>query len=568
MITKIKLKTGLEFEPSNVNIIVGPNNAGKSTFLTDIKNEISEPDFINNMVVIDEIEVNKFSEREAIDFFNTRGKSFIHPTNQQAQEAMGGYLFFRGNLNNWRQYTQSQIINSLVLGEDIKIRYGVVEAITTRILDGQSRLNGLWPQKFSIKFEEDDESSNLEKMYNSKELKKEFSDNVFESLGLYPEILVMNDGRAELSLLDIPLAMDEEFSFKREVIQKLEEGKRQKDVSDGIKALIGILLELIVGDPEIILIDEVEEFLHAPLARKLGQIVSRIAREKNKQVFVTTHNTNFIMGCIDSHSDFNILRLTYDDVSGDAKLIENDELKRIVKNPLLRSTGVFEGLFFKNVVVCEADSDRVFYQEINYRLLEAKNSRGIEDCLFVNARNKQTVGEITQLLRRFGIPAASVIDFDFIKEGGQVFTKYLQQNGIPREMNTGISSKKTILRNLYLKPEDERKDDKDKWRSELKSLGIGYLEDGNKELAESLLADVNRYGLFPVYVGEVEQWLKNISANGHGNNWVIEKLGGMGEDNTSANYTKPTDDDVWKFMSEIKKWLSNPNKKGMYFCEI
>ncbi|WP_285015747.1 AAA family ATPase, partial [Lactococcus garvieae] len=178
------------------------------------------------------------------------------------------------------------------------------------------------------------------------------------------------------------------FSYSLETLKFLEKGKKYSEVSDGIRAFVGILLEIIAGDLEIILIDEIEAFLHAPLSRKLGKILSKVSKEKNKQLFITTHNTNFIMGCIDSGADFNILRLTYNDEVGEARLIKKNELKKIVKNPLLRSSGVFEGMFYKNVIVCEADSDRIFYQEINYRLQEFNDTRFIEDCLFLNARNK------------------------------------------------------------------------------------------------------------------------------------------------------------------------------------
>lgn len=46
-----------------------------------------------------------------------------------------------------------------------------------------------------------------------------------------------------------------------------------------------------------------------------------------------------------------------------------------MQNPLLRSIGVFNALFYNAVVVTEADADRAFYQEINERLLKEKRSK-------------------------------------------------------------------------------------------------------------------------------------------------------------------------------------------------
>ncbi len=600
MINRIKLKSGLEFEPGNVTIVVGPNNSGKSTLLKDIEFELTQPDYAYNKIVMDEIKVSNFNEAEAEEFFKVKGRNYITPTGQQPQRAIENYLFFKNGLGgSWNQYSKDQIFNILVRGQDIKSRYRIIESVTTKILDGNSRLGLYNPQRFNFRPQKDDELTNIERLHEDDAIRSEFTKYIVDALNFYPELLPEN-GQGQISLMKIPLDESQRDSIKREVLDILETGKTQDDVSDGIKAFIGILLELVAGNPDLILIDEVDAFLHAPLARQLGNIISEIAKKQNKQVIITTHNPNFIMGCIDSDSDFNILRLTYDDEKGDAKLVDKNKLREIVKNPLLRSTGVFDGLFYKNVVVCEADSDRVFYQEINHRLREVNDSRKIDDCLFINARNKQTVGEITQLLRRFGIPTVSVVDFDFIKDDSGVFSKYLEQNGIPTGLFDSIRSKKKSLQDLYKNHIDEKsKQDKvekinkviqeflesstfeaakclrikidkqlkeDTFLFELKKKGIEFLDGQNKEIADSLLRDVNEYGLFPVPVGEVESWLPEVKGGTHGNKWLVTKLENMGSGGTdSPDYSSPKPGDVWDFIGDISKWLNNNERKGMEY---
>jgi hypothetical protein len=80
-------------------------------------------------------------------------------------------------------------------------------------------------------------------------------------------------------------------------------------------------------------------------------------------------------------------------------------------------------LFFEAVIVCEADSDRAFYQEINERLLAEFDNRGMNNCLFINAQNKQTVWDIVKPLRELGIPTIGIVDIDVLKEGGSVTIK-------------------------------------------------------------------------------------------------------------------------------------------------
>jgi predicted ATPase len=46
-------------------------------------------------------------------------------------------------------------------------------------------------------------------------------------------------------------------------------------------------------------------------------------------------------------------------------------------------------------------------------------------------------------------------------------------------------------------------------------------------------------------------------------NWLINIFEKMGEDPESEDYLKPSDNDVWSFVGEIKKWFIDPNRKGI-----
>lgn len=551
----------------------------------------SEVNGDSSYMVLDHMDFEPLSEKEAIAAYEQAWQRSVRNGNNPEV----GYLSIKRNLYNGYRFSKEQIIKKLTTNDNIIDRLSVLESGKTKILDGNSRLNIFSPQNLEFGESTNFSDSNIQRLYDSKELSDEFSHYIYESLNLYPEILVTNNGQGEISLVNKPLSDASKKSHDKKTITYLQNGKRKGDVSDGIKAFIGILLELVVGDPEILLIDELEAFLHAPLARKLGSIISKVSKNKDKQVFVTTHNTNFITGCIDSRAEFNILRLTYDHGEGKANVIETDEIRKIIKNPLLRSSGVFEGLFYKNVIVCEADSDRLFYQEINYRLKEKNDNRSIEDSLFINARNKQTVGDITKLLRKFGIPTASVIDFDFIRDGSNVFTKYLETNGMPESLFESNRINKAKILSFYNKQEsgdetinkiDSCIDEynktihkissannlKNKIRSHLdryegkniiKNKGITVLQDHNMEAATTFLEQLNGYGLFPVPVGEAEGWLSKVTGGSHGNDWIITKLENMGEDENSKSYVSPAEGDVWDFISNINKWLINTNRKGM-----
>lgn len=166
----------------------------------------------------------------------------------------------------------------------------------------------------------------------------------------------------------------------------------------------------------ILLIDEPEAFLHPTLARRVGHALSETARERDASLVVATHinSADFLMGCIQSAPDLRLIRLTYTDQQPTARSIESTEIMALMNDPLLRSANALRALFHRSFVVTEADADRAFYEEINFRLLQTH--RGIEDALFMNAQNWQTIPRIALPLRKLGIPAAAIFDFDVLMD--------------------------------------------------------------------------------------------------------------------------------------------------------
>ena len=230
-----------------------------------------------------------------------------------------------------------------------------------------------------------------------------------------------------------------------------------------------------------------------------------------------------------------------------------DKIVKGRRNPLLRSTGVLNGLFYESVIVTEADSDRAFYQEINERLLANNDVRGISNCLFINAQNKQTVWDIVHPLRELGIPAAGIVDIDVLKEGGQVFSKPLNGTFIPEPSHQAFHNQRQTMKTAFDNSGQNMKRDG----------GVEILDDANKEACNNLLNQLEEYGAFVVRNGELESWLSNLGATGHGSKWLIEVFEKMGENPEDANYLTPTSGDVWDFMDKIRGWIDNPNKKGI-----
>ena len=86
----------------------------------------------------------------------------------------------------------------------------------------------------------------------------------------------------------------------------------------------------------------------------------------------------------------------------------------------------------------------------------------------------------------------------------------------------------------------------------------------SESAALNLFKQLADTGVFAVPGGELEFWLKSLGATGHGPAWLINVFERMGEDpGDGANYLKPGNNDVWRFLSEVKTWLVNPARKGI-----
>jgi predicted outer membrane lipoprotein len=323
--------------------------------------------------------------------------------------------------------------------------------------------------------------------------------------------------------------------------------------SDGVKAYTGTIIEVVAGDPRIILIDEPEAFLHPPLAQQLGVELSEVVLQSRKNVFVATHSAHFVMGCLQSGAPVDVIRLTYKDGVATARVLKNDELTLMMRNPLLRSTGVINALFYEHVVVTESDSDRAFYQEINDRLLKYAPGRGIPNCLFLNAQNKQTTRQIAKPLRELGIPTIGLVDVDILKEGGKVWSGFLESGGLPELDRNALATSREML---YSKAKHLGLDIK-------KGGGISQFQKADREAADNLFERLEQYGLFVVRGGELESWLKHLGVCGHSPEWLVNMFEKLGDDPSKPEFVRPGDTDVWEFVDRMRSWFLNPARKGM-----
>jgi ABC-type cobalamin/Fe3+-siderophores transport system ATPase subunit len=530
-----------------VTVFVGPNNSGKSKVLREIEEFCRSGQKNASVVILDELNFSGLTHDEAS---KTIARLAVVP--DHGSKLQDGHILIGSKYGRHQVHPTSLTVimgnTSLSIGSFCQ--YFLTHS--TLMLNGPNRITLINPQSAGD-LQRTPETS-LQVLFLERSKRLQVRRIIFDAFRSFFVIDPTSLGALRIRFSQREPASDiEEQGLHEEARRFHAQAQLIDEFSDGVKAFTGIIMEVIAGDPRVLLIDEPEAFLHPSLSFKLGFEVSRAAQSENKRVFASTHSPQFVMGCIQSGAQVNIIRLTYRNNVATARLLPSDELLRLMRHPLLRSTGVISGLFYEFVVVTEGDSDRAFYQEVNERLLRFKREWGIPHCLFINAQNKQTIHTLMRPLRKLGIPAAAIVDVDVLKDGGCNWTNLLSGANVPAMTRDSLASLRAALDKAM---DATCKDMK-------RNGGLAILADADKEAAENLLKQLADYGIFVLPGGELEAWLKPLGASGDKSRWLISVFEKMGEDPDSSTYLKPAEDDVWAFISKIRKWLIDQNRRGI-----
>jgi predicted ATP-dependent endonuclease of OLD family len=428
-------------------------------------------------------------------------------------------------------------------------------------LDGKQRLLHVAPTPLPRQGEKG--NNHLTRLLWNEGARRLLQKIVLESFGYHLSIDVSSFDQTRIKMSREP-AEAYEHSFKPEALEYFRRATDIESFSDGVKSFVGLLAALLSDEYIVMLIDEPEAFLHPPLARRLGQELHQLSRDRGAHVLAATHSADFLMGCLQAAPDVHIVRLTYRQDVPSARLLPREALQQMMHDPLLRSTGTLSALFHEGAIVCEGDSDRAFYQEINERLLaQSERKVGAVDCLFINAHNKQSIHRVVGLLRRMGVPAAAIIDLDIIIDE-KVLKELLTAVGTDTTTINTLGMAKGEFFHAFVKA---AQDDVKKAKVLLKTQGLAALNESQRRSMESVFFDpLARLGIFIVPEGEVESWLAYLLPAGPRpakQDWLTVLFEALGSDPHNEHYVRPRDGDVWDFMRKIARWIGDPKRQGM-----
>lgn len=539
----------LEVSPGTALILVGPNNSGKSLALQEMDRWCQAQE--TSHLVIGSLEVDFPTDpNQAEQLLRQLGpvsnRSIADPNDLKVE-----FHQIRGGGSQPRELAFSaSMLQGFVRNPNSSPMRQYFTSSSTIFLDGRNRFALINPQPAGDLKRAP--QNHLWKLFLDDVGRERVRTMVKDAFGLY--FLVDPTGLPTYSIrlsTRPPKNLAEEKMINDALISFYSQAKPINEFSDGVQSFVGLVAAVLSLPDKIIIIDEPDAFLHPPLARRLATNLVRIAREREASLVIATHSAEFLTGCIEGAADVSIVRLTYDGTAGTARQLPPDSLSRMATDPLLRSTNVLRALFHRAVIVTEGDTDRAFYDEINRRLVSEE--RGLPDAQFLNAQNYQTIHRLVAPLRKIGIPAAAIVDFDILHKDQTGWGELLDACQIPTDNKATLSSERIRISDLFdtLGSTNGKKLMKEKGAN-----GANNNEEMKREM--TLLGDLAAFGLFVVPVGELESWMPQLGVGGHATDWLIDVFDRLGTSESSGNYVRPGTDDVWAFLDEISNWVSAP----------
>ena len=572
-INSICLKKGEPFTPGRINVFVGANNCGKTLLLKDMLGYITGTR--TPTIILNELEVPYPKTWDAIEqaydmkiFESNQSKQLRHiaptldsdPSGPSAPDIIT-------TLSHW-------------LVHDKRAFRAATGAGLVTYLNTDNRLKLAMSQPVQQNLYKRGAKNVLEALYTSgssaTEIVRECIRKIF---GIDIFLNPFNLGTLEFKVGD-------DFSFvsnnPQEAFKQLSGYPILDTQGDGLRSVLGMISAIVSTKKPVLLLDEPEAFLHPPQALQLGEIISGLV-EPSQQIYIATHSADFLRGLLSSTRDAVIIHLDRVENITEANVLDSATLNQIITDPLLSSSRVLEGMFYKGVVATEADADAVFYQRLFQKIGSA------DEVHFVNAHNKQTLKKIIDPYKKLGINFAMIADADVIRDKRE-FTDILQvtsddrlkiqileereaiinyfqsQNKYEMLCKLRTKTKELVEQTTILEtadPDDiasalfdfrqslkKLRDESDEL-SEFKKSGRAALPDLLKNNFDTLWRCCANIGLFIVTVGELESWLidYDLERSSNKSKWISKALNKLFEIEYDENK------DIWKFINGLRAFL-------------
>lgn len=369
----------LSFSEDEIVVFVGPNNAGKSATLREMEALISKSSAPT--VIVKSASFNKTGQRA----------DFAAYLEKNAQKIKQQHDFHYAGLGFSIHQSHLQYF------DNPSDRHPIASFFCTRLAT-ENRITASNPAG-SIALFHQPASHPIHLLLMDEKLSERISTHFRHAFG--KDLFPFRAGGSNFPLYvgQKPEKAPGEDELSRNFVEKIrEQAEPLESQGDGMRSFATVLLYVLVADTHSIqFLDEPEAFLHPPQARLLGELIAR-ERKAKSQLFIATHSTDILDGLIaGGASKVRIVRIQRDGAVNRVKELSREKTAAISSDTLARYSGVFGGIFYQHVVICESDSDCLFYSSV----LNTKAVSGEQraDILFIHTSGKHRMGQLAETLR-------------------------------------------------------------------------------------------------------------------------------------------------------------------------
>ena len=524
--------TEITLGPTDVVVLVGPNNSGKSAALRDLHGFVSQGNRLQSRVF------HNFSLR-----LNGTDKDVLSYVQKHAEEkSKSGRKRFHGYQIAIRTPEIGSYWSEGHRGNGII----TLTALFCQQLETQDRITGSNAAE-AINFRDQNAKKPIHMLFLDDDLECKISNFFEQAFGQQLSVDRLGGRHIALRVGETPSPQGSEDRLSKSYSERLIRLTAPLDQQgDGMRSFATVILHLLVPTtPSILILDEPEAFLHPPQAKLLGELIAK-ERSPRSQLFVATHSPDVVQGLLNEAPDnLRMIRMRREGNINHVRELDKRRAKEISFDPLMKYSSALAGVFHERVIICESDSDCMFYSSI----LDLPSVRGdmYPDVLFVHANGKARMAKLARALTELDVPVDVIADIDIIKSedlfkeliellGGdwnevqpmaRSVVKAIEQK--PGTLNPD-ETKKAILD--YVKaaqptesfPKDVRSEinkivgKASPW-DQVKAAGVRAIPQGDAtQNFNELLRYCERWRLWIVPVGELEGFCRSIG--GHGPKWV------------------------------------------------
>lgn len=410
-IEEITAKGGgkIKLDPNSILVVTGPNNVGKSTFLSEIAllyRDYGRRSYAGK--VIDSIKKVYIGKSEDVIPF------LVSKIENKQEDENSLRITYRNT------YKIKNIISSW---EDGNLPYPV-EQLFAKYFDLNDRLS-------SRQQRDDDVEKAADKMFYDEDRELQISSIFRKSFG--SDLILQRDRQRVFrigSRKDVPKHKDR---LTRGYKEKLENMQMVSAQGSGMRGFSRLTISLMNSWESLLIVDEPELFLHPPQMRHLAKMLCQ-SIDRDRQIVLATHDENFLRHLLDFGKDrVTVLRIDRKKNKNDLSLLDSNLIRDMWNDPLLRTSNMMGALFHDAAVLCEGETDVRFLKTL---MEDVYNRESLPDVEFYSCNGKSKIRSIAESLKSIRLPVFCCLDFDIFQNPEELFRLYKTMGGKDETVRT------------------------------------------------------------------------------------------------------------------------------------